>query len=270
MKLTSDSIDQFLGSMYENGRSENSVRAYRSDLECLWKFIVMENLNPSLVEQSAAQYLTGLRLTSAPRTIQRKLSAFKAWAKYHGQVDFLVNYKAPTPAKPTPHPLPEGQQGVLIMYGYANTPHHKALVVLCGLMGCRVGEARKVRVQDFDVTGMTLLIRGKGEKHRVIPYGETAWSLIQGPLLVAQERDGEAALLVPLSDRGARAYYKRLARRALDRDSSTHDMRATAATTFYDRTLDLRAVQELLGHASNKTTEVYTKVSEKAMRKAVS
>lgn len=155
------------------------------------------------------------------------------------------------------------------MYGFANTPHHRALVVLEGLIGLRVGEALKVKVQDFDVTGMSVLVRGKGNKHRTVPYSEVAWTLIRGPYLVAQEQGGDTARLVPLSDRGARAYHKRLAQRALQRDSSTHDMRATAATTWYEKTKDLRAVQELLGHADNKTTQTYTKVSQDAMRKAI-
>lgn len=270
MKLTSDSIDRFLSSMYENGRSENSVRAYRSDLTGLLKYMIQtDNVEESTTERTAALYLTRMREKTAPRTIQRKLAAFRAFARYHGEATFLATYKPPTPPKPQPHPLPEGIDGVLAMYGYASEPHHKAIVVLCGLMGLRISEARQVRVCDFDLVEQSVLVRGKGSKQRWVPMGAKAWALLHGPYLVAQDQRGVTGLLVPISDRGARAAYTRIAKRALNRKSSTHDMRATAATAWYDKTKDIRAVQENLGHASSHTTETYTGVTVAAQRKAV-
>ena len=114
---------------------------------------------------------------------------------------------------------------------------------------------------------MTLRVRGKGDKTRHVPISGAAWESIEKARKLAIDN---GTTLVDRTERGARAAITRHAKNAgLSRHVSSHDMRATLATAAYESTHDLRAVQELLGHADAKTTQVYTGVSMAAKRAAV-
>lgn len=153
------------------------------------------------------------------------------------------------------------------MLAVARTPEQKALCSLTGLMGLRVSEALSVMLADFDHSAATLTVRGKGDKTRTVPVSPRAWENLV-PRMVELMTLGEQRL-VSLSDRGARIVITTLGQKAgLSRSISSHDMRATFATAAYDKSLDIRAVQELLGHGSSQTTEIYTGVRLDTMREA--
>lgn len=150
----------------------------------------------------------------------------------------------------------------------AHQENHKALIALCGLCGCRVAEALSIRPSDFDLEQMLLHIRGKGDKGRHVPVSNRAWDVMA--LSVTRAFVSENAQVVGLRDRFARQIISDLGERAgLRRHISSHDLRSTFATEIYNRTLDLRLVQELLGHSSSTTTELYTGISQDKMRAAV-
>lgn len=176
-------------------------------------------------------------------------------------------FRSPTPLRGDPHPLPEGLDGVLKMINVTTNEKHRALVALCGLLGLRVAEAVAVMPGDFNTSDMTLRVRGKGDKERIVPVSPRAWDILATPIMRAFTLDRP---VVGLKDRGARAAITDLGVRAkLKRHISSHDLRSTFATTVYDKTLDIRVVQELLGHSSSQTTELYTKVGILKMRSAV-
>lgn len=278
MILTQDSIDKHLSSLSVRGHSDTTVSAYRKDLTgwLIWlsgyslKIGMMPDTWEEL-EQAGAAYLTEHRKTWKPRTVQRRMAAMRSWAKYHHHPAFLADYRAPTPAPATPHPIAEGPDGVrrMIMRIKAGAAHHRALVVLCGMCALRVDEAVNVRPDDF--TGPDgdrwLLVRGKGDKERQVPVSGEAWKFLERAVDNAR-RDGTT--VVRLTQGGARYAIRRHARNAgLSRPVASHDLRATAATAAYRRTRNLRAVQGLLGHASTRTTEVYTGVSADELRATV-
>ena len=203
-----------------------------------------------------AQKTTGRRLTS--------LRAFAKWADW-GQV--LEDYDAPTPARTQPHPLPEGMDGVRKLIVLAPNEAQKALIALCGMCGCRVGEALSITPESFDLERMTLTIRGKGDKTRVVPVATEAWAIMQTQVIRAF---GNGTTVVNLRDRNARKVITGLGRKAhLRRAISSHDLRATFGTHVYDKTKDIRVVQELLGHATSAQTEVYLGITDETLRKAV-
>lgn len=177
-------------------------------------------------------------------------------------------YSAPVPPKGDPHPLPEGIEGVRRLIGACRNDSQRALVALCGFVGCRIGEALGAEPSDFNLHNMTFLIHGKGDKDRVVPLSQEALDVILPALTRAFI--GGGVPVVGFKDRYARRCITKLGLAAgLARHISSHDLRATFATEVYDRTLDIRLVQELLGHASSTTTEVYTAVGDSKMRKAV-
>lgn len=268
MTLTQDSIDRFRSSMSVRGNSESTVRAYNSDLRGLLAF--QATMPPlAMVEETAAQYLTRNRMTWAPRTTRRRLAAFRAWAKWAGMPTFLGDYRPPDPGKPRPHPIPEGNPAIaLLLDACERNMQSRALIALCGMMGLRVGEAIAVRPDDFDTVENTLTVRGKGDKRRTIPVPARAWDELR--LAIAGARLGDGSTLVTLKDRAARARITALGAKAgLTVDLKSHDLRATAATHLYAVTKDLRVVQEILGHADSKTTEVYTDIDMDTMRDAM-
>jgi site-specific recombinase XerD len=220
-------------------------------------------------EDVALEWLQSKRKTLAPKSTGRRLTSLKAfvkWAKWPS--DMLDEYSAPTPAKGIPHPLPEGFDGVTRMVNAANNERQQALITLCGMLGCRVAEALAVKASDFDLNNMTLSIRGKGDKTRIVPISPRAWEILSLPVTRAYVAgDGE---VVGLRDRFARRVITDLGIRAgLQRRVSSHDLRATFGSAVYNKTLDLRVTQELLGHASSATTELYTGISMDKMRGAV-
>lgn len=268
--LTEGSIEQYLKSCAALGHSPNSIRAYRADLMGLYHAL---DGNPearqyrSMLEEAAAEYLTENRAEWAPKTTERKLGTIRQWARAHGWDNFLADYRAPTPARAEPHPIPEGIEGIHKMIMSSRNVRHRALVALCGLMGLRVGEAVNVRPEHFDLHEMTLKVRGKGDVERIVPVSELAWKHLERAYLDACDK---GTTLTRLTNDGARKAIRRHGRNAgLSRPIASHDLRATLATAAYDKSKDLRAVQEVLGHSNPATTMRYTRVSMAAKRGAV-
>lgn len=114
---------------------------------------------------------------------------------------------------------------------------------------------------------MILTVYGKGDKVRYVPVSPVAWSAIMGAVVESFE---DNSLLCPISDRAARSLVTRMGRTAgLKCEIASHDLRATFATIIQMNTKDIRVVQELLGHASITTTQIYTETQMEAMKKAV-
>jgi len=254
--------------MYVNGLAPNSVRAYRADLNGL--LAETGNLTLAALEEAAARYLTQHRTEWAPKTTERKLGTFRVFGKWAGHPTFLAAYKAPTPGKSIPHPLPEGIAGVRAMLDAANGDRrYGALVALTGLCGLRVSEAIAICPCHIDPGERLLTVRGKGDKTRTVPISDRAWAAIE-PAMISSVGFYDSGPLVRLKDRQARQALTTLGRKAgISRRVASHDMRATLGTAAFNLSGNLRAVQELLGHASSQTTEIYTGVEMKSLRKAV-
>lgn len=254
--LTIESIDSFRSSLRGKGKSEQTVKAYASDLRVLLKELEVTEISAQEFEEVGMNWLTANRKIVAAKTTGRRLTSLKQFARWAGWPITFEEYSAPTPLKGQPHPLPEGIAGVKKMIACANNERHAALVALCGLCGLRIAEALAVKPADFDLHTMMLTVYGKGEKARLVPVSNIAWEILQIPVTRAYVNGG--GQVVDLKDRFARALITRLGERAgLRRHVASHDLRATFATEVYDRTLDQRLVQELLGHASGVTTELY-------------
>lgn len=151
----------------------------------------------------------------------------------------------------------------------AKNERQRALVALTGFCGLRVSEALSITPESFDFDNMTLLVRGKGDKSRVVPVSNQAWAIMLKAVI-------QARLISPIQpvvdyrDRFAREILTSLGERAhLKRHIASHDMRHTFGTEILNAGADIRTAQELLGHASVTTTQIYTGVSLDNMRKAV-
>lgn len=185
------------------------------------------------------------------------------------KMDILSDYHLPTAPAAKPHPLPGGTSDIQSLLDECSEPQHLALIALTGLCGARISEAREVKPTDINYAERTVTFWGKGNKIRHVPISDFAWDILL-PILVTAMVTAHDEPLIKLGDRAARALVTLLGERArISRPISSHDLRATFATQAYRRTHDIRAVQELMGHATTKQTELYIEVDDKSLRAAV-
>lgn len=267
--LTPESIDQFRNWLSDRGRSAKTGRAYATDLSI---FLAEAGGEPiCLTEEYEAFGLTWLqrhRQKLAPKTTLRRRTSLSEFGKWAGlPANIFQDWIGPTPARGMPHPLPEGMDGVRRMVEATKNEKHRALVALLGYAGCRVGEAVAVKPSHFDTQGMSLTIRGKGDKTRIVPVTDEAWAILAIPTTRALI---EGRQVVGIDERFARRKITQLGIEAgLQRSVASHDLRATLATHLYNKTRNMRLVQEVLGHSSVKTTQLYLGVDFEDIREGM-
>ncbi|AEF40028.1 tyrosine recombinase XerC [Hoyosella subflava] len=274
------------------GRSEHTIRAYRSDVRSLIAHLLADPGRCSLTDLDlralrswqAAQSATGI----ARSTLARRASSvktFTAWAQHMGLIadDPAARLQSPRPYRELPAVLRKEQAASALDQAKKRAEDRtegsadaieirdQLIVELLYSCGIRVGELCGLDIADLDLGNNVLRVLGKGNKERVVPYGRPArdaldmW-LREGRPLLAVPASGDALLL---GKRGRRL-DQRQARRAVHRvlaaaadvpDLGPHGLRHSAATHLLEGGADLRVVQELLGHASLATTQLYTHVS---------
>lgn len=267
--LTIESIELFRNWCLGRGLSVHTAKAYTSDLKIFLSLAPDQKVDLSEIEVFGQYWLNAERTQHLPSTTNRRLVSLKAWAKWAGDPTVLADYVGPSTARGVAHPLREGKEGILAMADYARNAEQKAIVGLTGLVGCRISEARDTRPSWFDIHDMLLTVRGKGDKTRVVPISNDAWSLISEAYIDAK-LSGDDRPLINYSDRPARLVITSLGRKAgISRPVASHDMRMTYGSLAFDHCKNIRVVQELLGHGSSSTTELYTGVTQAALREAV-
>jgi site-specific recombinase XerD len=267
--LTAESIERFRSTLFVRGKSEKTLKAYTTDLRMMLQDMGLAEVDHQTFEEVGMTWLQKNREELAPKTTGRRLTSLRAYAKWAGMPSLFSDYAPPVASKGIPHPLPEGMDGVRRLLAVARNERQAAFISLCGFCGLRAGEALSVRVSDFDLTRMILTVRGKGDRTRKVPISQEAWDWLAVP--VTRAFCAKSTLpVVNLKDRFARRTVTQLGVKAqLQRPISSHDLRATFATAVYNKTKDQRVVQELLGHATGKQTELYIEVAEETQKKAV-
>lgn len=292
---------------YGRGLSEQTVRAYRADLEDLVAFTAGRGVRAAagLTLEVLRDWLWAATERGLARsTIARRsasVRAFTRWASETGvlAVDPGVRLRAPKGAAHLPRVVAQDQVRAMLdglaVRAADDDPaalRDRAVVELLYAAGIRVSELVGLDLGDVDRTRLTVRVLGKGGKERVVPFGVPAhdalgaWLDCGRPALAAAAaagRPGAAAAVTAarpagaalfLGHRGARlgtrSAYRIVARllEALPGEgpSGPHTFRHTAATHLLDGGADLRAVQEMLGHASLGTTQIYTHVSSARLR----
>jgi integrase/recombinase XerD len=278
----------------ERGLSLNTLSSYRRDLRRYVAALSARGINrlEQVSETDVSEFLAALRrgddehpplrASSAARAVvaARGLHRFAAREGLVGS-DTAAAVRPPAPARRLPKALPVDQ--VLALLGAAgddSTPRgvrDRALLEVLYGTGARISEAVALDVDDVDLTDGVVLLRGKGGKQRLVPlggYGREAVSsyLVRGrPALAAAGRGGPALFLNHrggrLSRQSAWATLRAAAERAGVKTAvSPHTLRHSFATHLLDGGADVRVVQELLGHASVTTTQIYTLVTVERLR----
>jgi len=267
--LSAEVIDQYRNWCTGRGRSANTVRAYSTDLRMFLLAAGEDSISLDEFEEMAQSWLNMTRQKAKPKTTQRRLTSLRSFAMWAGMEGVLKDYIPPQPGRAIAHPIPEGFSGIEAMIEVARTDEQRALVALCGFAGLRIGEALNTTADWIDVPEQLITVRGKGDKTRTVPMSDRCWRNVASTYIMAVSTHRDAPL-IHYKDSGARSLIRVLGRKAgLQRDVSSHDLRMTFGTEVYNHGRDLRVAQELLGHASSNTTEIYTGVTVDKMRSAL-
>ena len=271
----------------ERGRSEHTTRAYLGDLRSLLSFLEDERGTSDLAAvglRDLRAWLATMGAAGAARaTVARRAAAvrtFLGWATRTGRIptDPSLRLVAPRRNGRLPEVLKQGDAAALLDVAAVASddqdPLHlrdRAALELLYASGIRVGELVALDLDDVDLSGGVVRVLGKGAKERTVPFGTpardalSAWLQLGRPQLVTV--DSGPALLLGRRGRRADARQIRSALHALLQhvpdapDLGPHGLRHSAATHLLEGGADLRMVQELLGHASLATTQLYTHVS---------
>jgi integrase/recombinase XerC len=270
-------IAAFLESLRTERRlSPNTSEAYARDLAALGDFCAREcvaslaELDSYHIRRFAAEsHRKGL----APRSIARRLSAVRSFlgalvAQGKLKANVAKDISAPKPARRLPGTLDADQVAELLetTEGDALALRDRAMLELFYSSGLRLAELIGLDTVDLDFADQTVRVTGKGNKTRILPVGRHALEAVRNwlPVRLGLAKPDEPALFV--SQRGrriaARSVQQRVARWARRRGNARHLhphlLRHSFASHLLESSGDLRAVQELLGHSSISTTQVYT------------
>jgi integrase/recombinase XerD len=276
----------------EKSLSPNSIEAYSRDVEKLARFVEMQfgTLPPERIElRHLSAFMAGLNdLGLSARSQARMISGIKSFYRYLLLEDVIETdptalLEAPRVGRKLPEVLNhEEVERILAQIDLSTPPGRRNKAILEVLYGCglRVSELTQLRLSHVYFDQGFIRVTGKGNKERLVPIGRMALKEIRNYLpdrntLPRIERDHEDILF--LNRRGRRlsrvmvfTMIKELAAAAgIRKNISPHTFRHSFATELIDRGADLRAVQEMLGHESILTTEIYTHLDREFLRDAI-
>ncbi|HET9731864.1 MAG TPA: site-specific tyrosine recombinase XerD [Acidimicrobiales bacterium] len=269
----------------ERGRSANTLAAYRRDLAAYERWLADRGRGLEEVDESlAADYLAHLRTGLAPASVARAMVAVRSLHRFrveegHAPGDPTIALGMPRTPKGLPKALSEAEVEALLSSVAGNGPRalrDRAILEFLYGTGVRISELVGLSLGDLRLEDGLARVLGKGDKERLVPVGSCArqamgdW-LDRGrdamvPVRWARRGDAEAVFLNArggrLSRQGAWAIVRQYGRKVgLDGRLTPHVLRHSCATHLVDHGADIRVVQELLGHSSIATTQVYTRVS---------
>jgi integrase/recombinase XerD len=271
---------------YERGLSRNTLEAYRSDLLQFGAHLEQAGGDALTVGHAElSEFLGGLaRDGAAPATLQRKTACLRSFYRHLRREEILerdptADLRPPRLARRLPSVLSRAEVERLLAQPQGDEPaalRDRALLELMYACGLRASEAVGLELADVDLTAGVLRARGKGDKERVVPIGTAARGAVEAylrhgrpklaglrpePRLFLNRRGG------PLTRQGLYKVVQRHARTAgLDRRMSPHTLRHSFATHLLAGGCDLRALQEMLGHADIATTQIYTHLSTQRLK----
>ena len=282
-----ETIDLFLRSLrIERNASPETLRGYANDLGSLTDYLddrVGSRPHPSRVTvhqlRGFVAYLHDCQYARA--TIARRLACLRTFFTFCQRQQIVASNPAkalrtPRAGRKLPHYLTGEQVATLLTTPNAMTPdglRDRAILETLYSAGLRVSELVSLDLASWDQASGVVRVMGKGSKERLAPIGSFAAEAIDRYLAVREpKREAEPAIFLNkigtrISDRSVRRMLdKHIQAAGLSSKTTPHTLRHSFATHLLDNGADLRSVQEMLGHASLTTTQIYTHVSAKRMR----
>ena len=274
----------------EKNSSPLTVANYRKDINNFVEFLdlrhdgqgLWQDVNPLEIRGYLAEMN---KLGYARTTIARRISALRSLYKYllrEGRIETnpLAQVKSPKLEKTLPTFLDEVEITELLRLPAAEKLglRDRAVLELLYATGCRVSELVHLTLERLDLGNRFVLLLGKGNKERIVPLGKPCVEAVSAyyplrSLLMAQYGQQHEYIFINsrggvLTDRSVRRILDRyISELALQKNVTPHTIRHTFATHLLEHGADLRAVQELLGHANLSTTQIYTHVTTERIAK---
>lgn len=283
-------LERFMGYLLiEKNASPLTLQAYRNDI---MQFLALEGDNlgygAEIDHLKLRRFLAWLKEQDySRRSVSRKLSATRSFLFYLQKEELLKGGKwavvtRPKQSRDLPHFLYYHEVVALLEAPDKNRPlgfRDRTILELIYSSGLRVSELVSVKLGDLQLRERLIKVTGKGRKERIVPLGRVAALIIEEyiqstrPVLeeLNKERVRYKELFLnrwgnPLSDRGVRYIFKKYIRMVSHKTGITpHSLRHSFATHLLEGGADLRAVQELLGHVSISTTQIYTHVTRERL-----
>jgi integrase/recombinase XerC len=287
-----EAVERFLAYLADQRHaSPQTLRAYASDLGQFGAFLSEEHLGapapgPEGIDSLAVRgFVASLsRAGLAKTSVARKLAAVRSFLKHavrDGRIEASPAAAVPSPKLPRALPRNLTIDEIFALLDRIAAPdlaglRDRAVLEMLYATGLRVGELVSLRLDHVDLAGALVRVLGKGGKERVVPFGSKAavalraWLQASAVLRRGGDGSGEPVFLNlrggPLTDRSVRRILdRRLAEAAVLGHYSPHALRHSFATHLLGSGAELRAIQELLGHASLSTTQRYTHVDMDAL-----
>lgn len=281
---TDPSVQSFLTYLLqEKNFSIHTCRSYQVDLNQFLEFLAdrKPGKRTGTIQREDIRDFIGflLKYGYERSSVARKLSSLKSYYKFlMRRKSISVNpvraVKTPKITKKLPGFLTQCQtQKVMDLTGNdERSLRNKVIMEILYGSGLRVSELTGLDISDIDVHNQVILVKGKGGKERIVPLGSYALKAIQEYLAIRKNKTNPALLLnwqdKRLTARSVQTIVKRLISRVADAShTNPHILRHSFATHLLERGADLRAVQELLGHASLSATQIYTHISVERLKK---
>lgn len=274
----------------ERNASKHTIISYRNDLEAFLKFTAkLEDLNPDQIDINKITRLT-IRLWlgelsdqgMAKTTIARKVAALRSFFKYcfkRGHIEKNPAHLLVVPKKEKTLPKTATVEDIERMMDAVDTDtvrglQDRAMLELFYGTGMRLSELTGLNVDDIDLKQNQVIVKGKGNKQRIIPLGKTVVNILSDFLnkrseLFGERTDEDAQKALFLAFNGHRMYgraVRKMVEKYLKKTSevtqkSPHVLRHSFATHMLDNGADIRIIKEFLGHANLAATQVYTHTS---------
>ncbi len=271
-------ISEYIGYLeIERGLSPNTICAYENDLVQFFEFLQNTDI-ASVSRKDFSNYIKFLaRHELSPSSISRKIASIKGFFRFLSFKRYIIDNPAisitsPKLPKRLPKVLTISEVEKILKTGLDE--RQNAIVELLYSAGIRVSELVNLDIKNVDLIQKSIRVFGKGSKERLVPINKKCVDVIKKYLkkreLIALKYNSKSNLF--LEDNGKpttrQKIYKIVSEQGklINKHISPHTMRHSFATHLLENGADLRVVQELLGHASIVTTQLYTHISKKALR----
>ncbi len=280
-------VDMFLANLAtERGLSRNTIAAYSSDLEEFCRFLEGRGIHDlSLVSRELIlQYLEWVGPRISARSCGRRLATIRSFYKFLQRSLMAENNPAsrigfPKIPAPLPRVLNASQVTALLEYPNTQSPlgqRDKAMLELLYAAGLRVSELTQLELSQVHLDMGCLVVRGKGDKERLVPIGEWASKALKEYVEHGRrvlDRNGQCRNVFlnrdgkKLSRQGVWKILKHCALKVgMDVSLTPHMLRHSFATHLLENGVDLRSLQAMLGHADISTTQIYTHVARARLK----
>lgn len=270
-KNISDEVTKLVTHLKLGGYSPNTIKAYRGHLERYLRYTggkrELEDIQRYMLELIDTQKRSHSYCNQA-------INAIKLHLKLEGASANGLLIRIPRPKKEKKLPKVMSKEEVKKLFDHTENLKHKTAFMMAYSCGMRVSEVANIQVRDIDSDRMVIYIKqGKGRKDRIAPLSESMlvqlrlyYETYQPKEWLFESQIGNTPINVRTLQK---VYQQRVEALGFHRHVSFHSLRHSFATHLLDSGVDIRYIQELLGHASSKTTEIYTHVTTQSLQKIV-